>query len=150
MVVTRREAGTEPGLSAGSSSIPPLTCGNVILPLRQSAQSPQDFQERSRSRLESGPPRRVRWHPGCFHFGSEIRVNPRAGWDYARLAADRCVARRLQHLDTNKLERLDTRMAASIADRPHFDPTELESTHRDPRRYEESLSAVPPGDHEGY
>jgi hypothetical protein len=54
------------------------------------------------------------------------RPDARAAWDYARLAADRYLARRLRDLDDQQLADLDARQQAILRDAPAFDPSELE------------------------
>jgi hypothetical protein len=59
------------------------------------------------------------------------RPDARAAWDYARLAADRYLARRLRHLDHQTLDDLDARQQTILRAAPSFDPAELErARHR--------------------
>jgi len=54
------------------------------------------------------------------------RPHARTEWDYARLASDRYLARRLRDLDDQTLADLDARQQAILENAPSFDPAELE------------------------
>jgi hypothetical protein len=54
------------------------------------------------------------------------RPHARTEWDYARLASDRYLARRLRDLDDQTLADLDDRQQAILENAPSFDPAELE------------------------
>jgi hypothetical protein len=53
------------------------------------------------------------------------RPEARIAWDYARLEADRYLARRLRDLDDQQLADLDARQQAILDQAPAFDPAEL-------------------------
>jgi mRNA-degrading endonuclease toxin of MazEF toxin-antitoxin module len=59
-----------------------------------------------------------------------VRPDGQAAWDHARRLTDQHLARHLHHLDDHTLAELDARQQAIIADRPYFDPDELQQAHR--------------------